>query len=101
MILDRYAFGLAIVSALGGLALQWLNHRRNAASSLIKDFETIRKALKEENERLGLQIDQLRKELENEMLKRVALEERLTIERDIFSRRMAVLESQLNQLGAA
>ena len=99
---------LAILSSVSGLLLAWLTHRREgkislleATSDLIEDFDKIRKALTEENARLARQLEVLRKRLNDETLKRVALEERLTIERELFSKRIADLERELKKLSQA
>lgn len=105
---ERLLAGLAIVSAFSGLLLAWLTHRResrisllDATSDLIEDFDKIRKALTEENERLGRQLEALRKQLQDETLKRVALEERLAIERELFTKRITLLEKELVKLSQA
>lgn len=102
---EVFLAALAIVSGLSGLLLAWLNYRGDstanvlkATSDLVDDFDKVRKALTEENERLAKQIDQLQKELLQERHKRVALEERLNTERELFSRRISQLECQLKEL---
>jgi len=102
---DQFLAALAIVSGISGLLLAWLNYRRDstanllaATSELVDDFDKVRKALREENEHLARQIDQLRKQLLQERHKRLALEERLDIERELFSRRISELERQLEEL---
>jgi len=99
---------LAILSGFSGLLLAWLTHRREskrslleATSDIIEGFDRIRKALTEENTRLARQLEVLRKRLNDETLKRVALEERLTIERELFSKRIADLERELKKLSQA
>jgi regulator of replication initiation timing len=94
-LIEKYMPGLTLLSAASGLALQWLNHRRQSTSSIIEDLNKTYQVLAEENERLRTQIQHLRKDLENEVLKRVALQERLDTEREIFSRRIQKLEAQL------
>ena len=96
---------LAILSGISGLLLAWLTYRResknsllDATSELVEDFDKIRKALADENARLARQLEMLRKQLNDETLKRVALEERLSIERDLFSSRITDLERQLKKL---
>ena len=108
MVRENLLAALAILSSISGLLLAWLTHRREgrtslleATSDLIEDFDKIRKALTEENERLGRQLEVLRKQLNNETLKRVALEERLTIERELFTKRITALEGQLRELSRA
>jgi predicted RNase H-like nuclease (RuvC/YqgF family) len=102
---ETFLAALAIVSGISGLLLAWLNYRRDATANVLKatselvdDVDRVRKALKEENERLARQIDQLRKQLLQERHKRIALEERLDIERELFSRRISELERQLEEL---
>lgn len=102
---DQFMAALAIVSGLSGLALAWLNYRRDttanilkATSELVDDFDKVRKGLTEENGRLAKQIEHLRKELLQETHKRLALEERLNIERDLFSRRITELERRIKEL---
>jgi regulator of replication initiation timing len=95
LITEQYLAGLTFISAISGLLLQWLNHRRQSTSSIIEDLNKTYQVLAEENERLRTQIQHLRKDLENEVLKRVALQERLDTEREIFSRRIQKLEAQL------
>lgn len=104
---DDLLAGLAIISGIGGLALAWLTHRREstsailqATSSLVADFDRVRKALSEENERLARQIEHLRKELLQEKHYRASLEERLDIERELFNRRINENESRLTDLTA-
>jgi len=102
---EAFLAALAIVSGLSGLLLAWLNYRRDttagilqATSELVDDFDKVRKALTEENERLARQIEQLRKELLQEQHKRAALEERLDIERELFSQRISAMERRLKEL---
>ena len=108
MVIERLLAGLAILSGFSGLLLAWLTHRREsrisileATSDLIEDFDKIRKALTAENERLSRQLEVLRTQLHDETLKRVALEERLSIERELFTRRITALEKELKQLSQA
>lgn len=105
---ERLLAALAILSGISGLWLAWLTHRREsrisllqATSDLIEDFDKIRKALTAENERLGKQLEVLRKQLDDETLKRVALEERLGIERELFTKRITLLERELVKLSQA
>lgn len=56
-------------------------------------------ALRGEYDQQRIELEQLRRELGDECLKRVALEERLEIERQIFSERMEVMEEKLKRLG--
>lgn len=102
---DDLLAALAIVSGISGLALAWLTHRRESTSSvlqatsgLIENFDRVRKALAEENERLARQLEQLRKELLQEKHRRAALEERLDIERELFDRRIRENEQRLKEL---
>lgn len=105
---ESFLAALAILSAISGLVLAWLTHRREskislleATSDLIEDFDRIRKALTEENARLARQLEVLRKQLNDETLKRVALEERLGIERELFTKRITLLERELVKLSQA
>jgi predicted nucleic acid-binding Zn-ribbon protein len=86
---------MALVSAISGLTLSWLNFRRESRSSIIEDLDKVRKALSEENARLSKRIERLQRQLLEETAKRVALEERLELERDIFSHRLTALEDRL------
>lgn len=102
---DDLLAALAIVSGISGLALAWLTHRREstsailqATSGLVENFDKIRKALSEENERLGRELGKLRKELLQEKHRRAALEERLDIERELFNRRISEMERRLKEL---
>lgn len=89
---------LSLVAGVSGLVLAWRSNRMQTRAQALDDIDQIRQALKEENERLGKQIEHLRKKLENETLKRVALEERLEIERRVFSKRIEILEAGLKKL---
>ena len=104
---EGFMGALAIVSGISGLVLAWLNYRRDstanvlqATSELVDDFDKVRKALTEENARLSKKIEKLKKELHQEKLRRVALEERLDIERKLFSKRVSETERQLKELAA-
>lgn len=102
---DQFLAALAIVSGISGLLLAWLTHRREATttilaatSGLIADFDKVRRALSEENERMSKQVEQLRKDVLQEAHKRASLEERLTIERELFDGRIRQTERQLREL---
>jgi len=105
---ENFLAALAVLSSISGLLLAWLSHRRESGASILKatsdiiaDFDRIRKALTEENARLAKQLDLLKKQLNDEMLKRVALEKRLSIERELFTKRITHLERQLRELSQA
>ena len=108
MVHENFLAALAVLSSISGLLLAWLTHRREskasilkATSDIIEDFDKIRKALTEENARLAGQLEVLRKQLNDETLKRVALEERLSIERELFAKRINLLERELEKLSQA
>jgi predicted nuclease with TOPRIM domain len=92
---------LTLVAAGSGLLLSWFAHRRQDVSAVVEDLDRVRQALNQENERRGIEIEQLRKRLENEMLKRVTLEEKLEIASQIVERlrrRVEELEAELQKL---
>lgn len=95
---EKIAVLLSLIAGLSGLILAWRSHNIQERASIIDDLDQIRQALKDENERLGREIEQLRKRLENEMLKRVALEDRLIQERNVFSQRIEELEIEVRKL---
>lgn len=85
---------LGLIAGLSGLVLAWRSYGIQARASALNDIDQIRLALKEENERLGIQIRYFRQLLEQEQQKRAMLENRLeALEEEI--RRLKHLESNI------
>lgn len=98
--LEKVMALLSLMAAGSGLLLSWLSHKRQDVSAVIDDLSKVNQVLIEENQRLGIRLEQLRKRLENETLKRVTLEERLDIARGVVDRlsgRVGALEAELQK----
>jgi len=96
---------LSLVAGLSGLILAWRSYRYKAQSAYVDDLNTIRLALKEENERLAKKVDDLQDRLERAekrilelQYERECLSERLDLEREAFGKRIAALEEELERL---
>ena len=102
---EKVTTALSLMAGVSGLVLAWRSYRYKAQSAYVDDLNTVRLALKEENERLAKKVDQLQARLEEAeqrilelQYERECLVERLNLERETFAKRIAALEKELERL---